>query len=185
MGGATVSHHTGNTTHAGRLLLSGGTKFIGLILAFMVGSGIVGANDIDVEAAFKGRYSPPLMSSAFAVAAALVVVYSGGSTSITLQLLCFSQGILNALTRKFPGMPVCASHVTGYATDAGAIVGSWVRANLQGAPPVNLKKPTIFIVSIVAFALGGTLAALLQEQYGVLLLAVPAAGTALAGAGLI
>lgn len=184
--GMTVSHHTGNTTHTGRLWVDGGgARFLGLILAFMVGSGIVGANDIDQEAVFKGRYSPPLMSSALAVAAGMVLAHAGGSTTIALQLLSFSQGILNAVTRKFPGMPVCGSHVTGYATDAGSILGTWARAQWAGDDPVNLKKPTIFLVSMGTFALGGFLTAHFKEQFGVTFLAVPAAGTAMAAMAMI
>lgn len=183
--GMTVSHMTGNTTHTGRTWGTTGMKFLQIIIAFMVGSGVVGAHNVDTEAWIKRRHSGPLMASAVAVASAMIVKDAMGSTKMSLLLLAFSQGILNAITRKCTAMPICVSHITGYATDAGSILGAWMKANMNKEDPPSLKKPAIFIVSMITFALGGYLSTLLVPRLGVTTLALPAAGTALAAAGFI
>lgn len=183
--GMLVSHMTGNTTHTGRTWGTSGMKFLSIILAFMIGSGVVGASNVDTEAWIKRRHSGPLMASAVAVASGMIVKDAMGSTKMSLLLLAFSQGILNAITRKCTAMPICVSHVTGYATDAGMILGGWMKASMNKEDPPSLKKPTIFIISMITFALGGYFATLLVPRLGVTTLALPAAGTALAAAGFI
>jgi len=183
--GMTVSHHTGNTTHTGRTWGTTGMKFLSIIVAFMVGSGCVGANVVDTEAWIQKRYSGPLMSSAISVAAAMFIKTATGSTKVALLLLAFSQGILNAITRKCSAMPICVSHVTGYATDAGSILGTWVKAVCNNEQPPSLKKPFIFIASMITFALGGFIATKVCPWTGVTSLAIPAAGLALAATGFI
>merc|ERR1711904_349021 len=110
--GMTVSHHTGNTTHMGRLTGVDGMKFFKLISSFMAGAAALGANPIDAEAPYAGRFSPALLGTAFAIAGAMAVMSMDGNSLVTCQLLAFSQGIMNALTRKCTSMPICTSHVT-------------------------------------------------------------------------
>eukprot|EP00929_Paragymnodinium_shiwhaense_P046557 TRINITY_DN23710_c0_g2_i2.p1 TRINITY_DN23710_c0_g2~~TRINITY_DN23710_c0_g2_i2.p1 ORF type:complete len:111 (+),score=18.82 TRINITY_DN23710_c0_g2_i2:171-503(+) len=106
-----------------------------------------------------------------------------GNSLVTCQLLAFSQGIMNALTRKCTSMPICCSHVTGYVTDAGAILGTWAASGFRGSSAPSLKKPFIFVVSIGTFALGGFATASLKDSVGLNMLLLSAAGTALSALG--
>eukprot|EP00929_Paragymnodinium_shiwhaense_P081766 TRINITY_DN42878_c0_g1_i3.p2 TRINITY_DN42878_c0_g1~~TRINITY_DN42878_c0_g1_i3.p2 ORF type:complete len:212 (+),score=24.82 TRINITY_DN42878_c0_g1_i3:156-791(+) len=182
--GMTVSHHTGNATHWGRLTGTDGMKFLRLISAFMAGSAALGASPIDAEAPYAGRVCPALLGTAFAVLGAFLVKHLDGSTMVTCQLLAFSQGIMNALTRKCTSMPICSSHVTGYVTDAGAILGTWVSASIKGAKAPSLKKPAIFLIPVCTFALGGLVTANLKEVAGLSMLLVAAFGTSLMALGM-
>eukprot|EP00929_Paragymnodinium_shiwhaense_P046559 TRINITY_DN23710_c0_g3_i1.p1 TRINITY_DN23710_c0_g3~~TRINITY_DN23710_c0_g3_i1.p1 ORF type:complete len:355 (+),score=88.27 TRINITY_DN23710_c0_g3_i1:287-1351(+) len=181
--GMTVSHHTGNSTHMGRMAGVDGTKFMRLIGSFMAGAATLGANQLDAEAPYAGRFSPALLATAFAVVGAFSLKYFDGSSLVCCQLLAFSQGIMNALTRKCASMPLCVSHVTGYVTDAGAILGTWVNATMTGRTAPSLKKPSVFIASVAAFSLGGFVTAVWKDSVGASMLLLSAAGTSLMAVG--
>ncbi|CAE7769705.1 Nek1, partial [Symbiodinium necroappetens] len=63
--GMTVSHQTGNTSHAGRLIMNGGAAFFHLMAAFAAGSFVAGYSKSDGEAVYQGRYSPNMLASTF------------------------------------------------------------------------------------------------------------------------
>eukprot|EP00929_Paragymnodinium_shiwhaense_P098449 TRINITY_DN5991_c0_g1_i1.p1 TRINITY_DN5991_c0_g1~~TRINITY_DN5991_c0_g1_i1.p1 ORF type:complete len:305 (+),score=65.44 TRINITY_DN5991_c0_g1_i1:70-984(+) len=182
--GMTVSHHTGNTTHMGRLTGVDGMKFLRVIASFMAGAGCYGANHIDSEAPYARRFCPALLASAFAVLGAFFVKYLDGDVLVTVQLLAFSQGILNALTRKFTSLPLCCSHVTGYVTDAGSMLGEWVMLQSKGrdAGPMP-REPVVFLLAIFGFAFGGFATSCLKAKVGVATLLIPAVGTAMSAVG--
>eukprot|EP00929_Paragymnodinium_shiwhaense_P081767 TRINITY_DN42878_c0_g1_i4.p2 TRINITY_DN42878_c0_g1~~TRINITY_DN42878_c0_g1_i4.p2 ORF type:complete len:126 (+),score=16.75 TRINITY_DN42878_c0_g1_i4:156-533(+) len=112
--------------------------------------------------------------------------------------LTMMSGIVNAVAFLEMGMTVShhtgnathwgrltgSSHVTGYVTDAGAILGTWVSASIKGAKAPSLKKPAIFLIPVCTFALGGLVTANLKEVAGLSMLLVAAFGTSLMALGM-
>merc|ERR1712150_132684 len=99
--GMTVAHHTGNASHAGRLWGINATIFLASMVGFVVGAGVAGFNKCDGENLYAGRYSPGLLSAAIAVAAAVVIQWTTKAPLVSVPLFAFSQGLQNAITRKF------------------------------------------------------------------------------------
>lgn len=183
--GGTVSHHTGNASHAGRLLGVDGERFAVLILAYLVGAGVAGFHKCDGEALFLGKACPVMLSSAAAVAAGALIEYVSHRALVTLPLWAFSQGMHNAVTTKFSSMPLRTTHITGNITDAGAACGLWLRAQLRGETPPPAEKTLIWVLTILAFGGGGVLAKICCHHWGVLAALPPAAVGAALGLGLI
>lgn len=167
--GMTVAHHTGNASHVGRLLGEGAFKFFQLMLAFWFGASVVGFCGSDGEAVFSSRLSPGLLSSGVAVLGGCLIRWLGEedpvAVSATLIMWSFSQGILNAITRKCSSSPVSTSHHTGNLTDLGSLLGAALHALKSGDTP-NLRRPFFFAVSIFAYGAGGYAMKLARPQYG-------------------
>eukprot|EP00929_Paragymnodinium_shiwhaense_P070680 TRINITY_DN35812_c0_g1_i2.p1 TRINITY_DN35812_c0_g1~~TRINITY_DN35812_c0_g1_i2.p1 ORF type:complete len:323 (+),score=36.87 TRINITY_DN35812_c0_g1_i2:84-1052(+) len=184
--GLTVSHHTGNTMRMGvefgDAALGYAMTFTRVVASFFAGAAMLGASFVDPEANIERRFCPALLSTAFVLLGAFFIKYMHGETMVTTELLAFSQGIMNATTRKFSSMPLSCSHVTGYVTDAGFILGSW-GGGVHGAAKPCLKQPIIFLVSIFTFALGGFTTACLDQRFGICTLLVPILGTTLSAFG--
>mmetsp|Transcript_23714 Transcript_23714/g.67817 ORF Transcript_23714/g.67817 Transcript_23714/m.67817 type:complete len:309 (-) Transcript_23714:76-1002(-) len=178
--GGTVAHHTGNASHAGRLAGSDGMRFLVLMVAYLAGAGVQGACKSDGEALYSGRFSPGLLGSALVVVAGALIHYCGGSALVALPLLSFSQGLQNAISRKCSSLPVCTTHMTGYLTDAGAGLGLCARAG--GRVPLKTK---FFLISILAFVVGGTIAKVMRDSVGVMAALAPAVVMALCAFGLV
>eukprot|EP00435_Cladocopium_sp_Y103_P067143 s59_g29.t1 len=167
--GMTVSHQSGNTSHAGRLIMAGGAKFGHLLAAFCFGSFFAGYSKADTELIYSGRYSPNLLASALAVVAGCLVHYCkehGGEgnndTSECLLLFAFSQGIMNGITRRCQTLPICTTHFTGYLTDVGTLLGWCARDGVMGE---KFLKAMLFAAGILFFGLGGVAAKELHESY--------------------
>jgi len=170
--GMTVSHQSGNTSHAGRLIMNGGAKFGHLLAAFLFGSFFAGFSKSDCEALYQGRYSPNLLASTLAVVAGCLVHYCkehGGAgndnTSECLLLFAFSQGIQNGITRRCLSLPICTTHFTGYLTDVGTGFGLWARETMDGNKQPTLLKVLLFAAGLVFFGLGGVAAKELHGPY--------------------
>jgi uncharacterized membrane protein YoaK (UPF0700 family) len=177
----TVSHHTGNASHTGRLLgMDNAMRFFALIGAFAGGASIIGYSKSDGEAIYRGRYSPGLLAAAIAVVGG-VYSHANGRTLITLAFWAMSQGMQNAITRKCSSMPVCTTHMTGYLTDFGSNLGAIARDGKGGPPP---RKPKLFALSIFAFIAGGYVAKQMLPSLGVKAALLPAAVMALVSLGL-
>eukprot|EP00929_Paragymnodinium_shiwhaense_P021942 TRINITY_DN14179_c0_g1_i1.p1 TRINITY_DN14179_c0_g1~~TRINITY_DN14179_c0_g1_i1.p1 ORF type:complete len:288 (-),score=54.13 TRINITY_DN14179_c0_g1_i1:564-1427(-) len=152
----TLSENNGKTLHSGCFVGLDGTRILALVGSFMAGAVALGANPIDAEGPYAGRFSPALLGSAFAIVGAFLVKYIGGSSFVTWQLLTFSQGILHGLKMS------CASMQVSSLTSC--IIDLWI--------PVG------------AFALGCFATSTLKEDLGMKMLLVSAAGTHLMGLGL-
>eukprot|EP00434_Breviolum_minutum_P024112 symbB.v1.2.021284.t1/scaffold1833.1/size99481/2 len=185
----TVSHQSGNTSHAGRLIMNGGAKFGHLLAAFLFGSFFAGFSKSDCEALYQGRYSPNLLASTLAVVAGCLVHYCkehGGAgndnTSECLLLFAFSQGLIkrtfpariqnftmsciqNGITRRCLSLPICTTHFTGYLTDVGTGFGLWARETMDGNKQPTLLKVLLFAAGLVFFGLGGVAAKELHGPY--------------------
>ena len=191
--GMTVSHMSGNTSHAGRLIMNGGAKFFHLMLAFCVGSFFAGFSKSDTEAVYSGRFSPNMLGSALAVVFGCFVHYckahSGtavnDASSEALLLFAFSQGIQNGVTRRCTSVPICTTHFTGYLTDVGTGLGAWARALVAGEAPPTLLKVLVFASGIFFFGLGGVAAKETHGTYGMQAALIPAAIMAAVAGGMI
>jgi len=181
----TVSHQTGNMSHTGRLLGIDSQRFAASIIGFIVGSMAAGFGRCDGDAVYNGRYSAGLLASAVAVAGAVGIQWTSGQALVTVPLFAYSQGIQNAVTRKFSSVPVCTTHFTGYATDAGSGLGAWLAALVEGEPLPTLRRPIFFLLSILTFVLGGYAAKLGTDQWGVLVCLIPAALLAVTSMGVL
>jgi len=136
---------------------------------------VVGYVQSDCEAIFAGRNSASMLSSVIALVGGTSISLLGGNAFPCLMLWSFSQGLQNCLCRKFSSMPLCSTHFTGYLTDAGANMGSMLRAKISGAEASNVKKTVLFTVCIVCFAAGGFLAKAGRDCYGLQVALIPAA----------
>jgi len=182
--GATIAHHTGNMTHWGRNWGTDSFKFGCYLFFYLLGGGVVGFIKSDAEALFAARYSPSLLSSTIAVLGGTAISMLGGKPLACLALWSFAQGLQNCLCRKFSSMPLCSTHFTGYLSDAGHGLGSWVRAKQAGESPPNMKKTALFFLCMFSFALGGFIAKVGRDSYGISVAVVPALLMAAAAKGL-
>lgn len=180
--GGTVAHHTGNASHVGRLLGSDAARFAALMVAYFAGATLAGYCKADGEALYNRRYSPGMLAAAVAVAAGGVIFNSSENAVVALSLLSFSQGIQNAICRRCGSLPVCTTHMTGYLTDAGMGTGAWL---LTGGKEPLATRPKFFLLSILAFVVGGTAAKLLLDLFGILSAVVPALAMGLIAYGLM
>jgi len=106
-----------------------------------------------------------------------------GLKSLALLLLSFSQGLQNGITSRFSGLALRTTHMTGALTDAGLILGQWVRARYHGKEPPSLRKPKLFLLCVLSFAAGGFIANLLRKVLGTSAALVPASLLALVASG--
>lgn len=183
--GMPVAHMTGNTSHTGRLIGIDSLRWGMCLLGFVFGSGVAGYNKCDGETLFAGRYSPGLLSAAIAVVGGTMIQWKYADPFLAVPLFAFSQGMQNSITRRFKGLPVCTTHITGYLTDLGRLSGNWARARWTGTvePLPSLKRPFFFFVGCFAFGLGGFIAKRCRDRWGVLAAMVPAAVMALTSLG--
>lgn len=181
----TVAHHTGNASHTGRLLGIDHERFLLAMAGFLGGAFVAGCCKCDGEMLYAGRYSAGLLSASVAVAGAVIIQYTHNSPLIAVPLLAFSQGLQNAVTRKFSSLPICTTHMTGYLTDLGSLMGAWFSAQCTGEPAPSLKRPLFFLLSIVAFSSGGFAAKLAWDEYGILAALAPAFLMAITSMGMM
>jgi len=182
----TVAHHTGNASHLGRLYGIDHERFLAAMAGFCGGAFVSGFCKCDGETLYAGNYSAGLLSASIAVAGAVAVQYTHRDPLIAVPLLAFSQGLQNAVTRKFSSLPICTTHMTGYLTDLGSLMGAWCSAFFTGdSPAPNLKRPLFFFLSIFAFVAGGFVAKQAWDGYGILAALAPAALMAVTSLGLV
>lgn len=183
--GGTVSHHTGNASHAGRLAGTDGQRFAELIVAYGVGAAVCGFRKSNGENAMIGKASPALLGSAIAVAGGAIIHWASGRSLLALPILAFSQGIHNGVTSKFSSMPYRSTHMTGTLTDAGAAIGGWLRSKVYGDAPPPAEKTFFLLASLLCFSFGGVLAKMGTDKYGSLAALPPAAVLAVMALGVL
>ena len=185
--GFVLSHQTGNTSHIGRQL-GGGTSAMLVIclISYILGAGAAGFGGCDGNAVFEARCSAGLAASAAAVGVGSVAHLVHGIPAATVAAWAFSQGLQNGTTSRFGSLPLRTTHMTGAATDAGLVIGQWMKAWASQQDPANrpsLRKPTLFLLSILGFSLGGAFAALAHKLLGVLAGVLPACTLAAVSTG--
>lgn len=194
--GVLLSHQTGNSCHIGRSVEA--SLFLKLMVAFIafgVGCMVAAWAKWDLESFLVSRRSLGLFIAGVCVFLAVMMQWAteqqeafvGSRFSALIQwhiedemtasiaLLGFSQGLQNAITSTCKAMPVRTTHITGSLTDAGMAVGVWLRAKLDSktASP-NPWKPSLLVLSMIFFFLGGFILKQLIDTIGVLSGLVPA-----------
>jgi len=118
--GATVSHHTGNSSHFARFLGVDGFFYFNLIASYVGGSAYAGfaeSKSNDSEGIFSGRRSPTLLTAAMVILVGTVSHYlNPGCRNWSAGLFAFSQGIQNTVTSRCSSLPLRTSHMTGILT---------------------------------------------------------------------
>lgn len=183
--GMTVSHHTGNASHSGRLFGIDALRFECAMTGFFAGAFVAGYNKVDGETLYAGRYSAGLMAASIAVAAAAILQWNSDVRLYSVPLFAFSQGIQNAVSRKHSALPICTTHFTGYLTDFGSLLGGYTRASLTGGAGPSIRRPSFFGLSILTFAIGGFVAKKLLDSMGIVAALVPASLMAVTAMGLV
>lgn len=144
----TISHHTGNLSIFAKGIANGKFEFVAFIVITMyfIGSIISGFLYPEKNFYFKKRYGNSIIT--------------GGIIFILLDILSLNNlkspfialwmGIQNAMFIRFRGFVVRTTHMTGYLSDAGFYLGSWLRGQKR-----DLKIFLFYITSIIVFILGG------------------------------
>lgn len=157
---------------AGLLALS----FLGLVLAFVCGAGAAGL------AIAAGERRGLRSVYALAIAAEGIIVLCLGmllgllpdiSQALLVIVLSFVMGLQNAVTSMISRSRVRTTHVSGMATDIG--IGLALLVTNPGARADTLPKLRLHSLTLVCFAAGGVLGAVLFGSIGAWLFTLCAA----------
>ncbi|NMB29320.1 MAG: DUF1275 domain-containing protein [Clostridiaceae bacterium] len=157
----TSSHHTGNLTQLAAALKNGrwtlALTYLGMIVAFFMGSTIAGMLFYQCEIGHSKRYGYFLLMSG-----TLYALMSFTLPSELLLIPCFfaalSLGIQNGILLNYHGVTTRTTHMTGYLTDAGIELGK----RLRGAQTERWKLPYLTL-HILIYVVGSVVGALTRH----------------------
>ena len=167
-----VSHLSGTATLLGADLMQGNSldafHLFGVLLSFLVGSGIAGFL-LHSSALKLGRhYDTALLIEAGLLLGALLLLFNGsGYGHFLASAAC---GLQNALATTYSGAIVRTTHVTGIFTDLGIMFGRVLRGET-----LDKRKAKLFGLIILGFILGGLAGAWLFAKLSFAALYVPSA----------
>nr|WP_267135574.1 YoaK family protein [Pseudoalteromonas sp. L21] len=167
-----VSHLSGTATLLGADLMQGNSldafHLFGVLLSFLVGSGIAGFL-LHSSALKLGRhYDTALLIEAGLLLGALWLLFNGsGYGHFLASAAC---GLQNALATTYSGAIVRTTHVTGIFTDLGIMFGRVLRGET-----LDKRKAKLFGLIILGFILGGLAGAWLFAKLSFAALYVPSA----------
>ncbi len=167
-----VSHLSGTATLLGADLMQGNSldafHLFGVLLSFLVGSGIAGFL-LHSSALKLGRhYDTALLIEAGLLLGALWLLFNGsGYGHFLASAAC---GLQNALATTYSGAIVRTTHVTGIFTDLGIMFGRVLRGET-----LDKRKAKLFGLIILGFILGGLAGAWLFTKLSFAALYVPSA----------
>lgn len=161
---------------------------LGALVSFLAGSACCAVMvNWGRRRGFESMYAAPLL-----LEAVLLVVFgvTGGHLKelhwlfvpATVNLLCFTMGLQNAIITKLSHAEIRTTHVTGMVTDIGIELGKWLYWNrMAGVPEVrpNGHKLRLLTGLVGLFFVGGVCGALGFKHAG-FLAALPLAGVLLA-----
>lgn len=165
-----VSHLSGTATLLGADLMHGNSlgalHLLGVLLSFLVGSGIAGFL-LHSSALKLGRhYDTALLIEAGLLLGALWLLFNGsGYGHFLASAAC---GLQNALATTYSGAIVRTTHVTGIFTDLGIMFGRFFRGE-----ELDKRKAKLFGLIIFGFILGGLSGAWLFAKFSFSALYVP------------
>jgi len=165
-----VSHLSGTATLLGADLMHGNIldalHLLGVLLSFLVGSGIAGFL-LHSSALKLGRhYDTALLIEAGLLLGALWLLFNGsGYGHFLASAAC---GLQNALATTYSGAIVRTTHVTGIFTDLGIMFGRFFRGE-----ELDKRKAKLFGLIIFGFILGGLSGAWLFAKFSFSALYVP------------
>jgi len=167
-----VSHLSGTATLLGADLMHGNSldalHLLGVLLSFLVGSGIAGFL-LHSSALKLGRhYDTALLIEAGLLLGALWLLFNGsGYGHFLASAAC---GLQNALATTYSGAIVRTTHVTGIFTDLGIMFGRVLRGEA-----LDKRKAKLFGLIIIGFIFGGLAGAWLFAKMTFAALYVPSA----------
>ena len=167
-----VSHLSGTATLLGADLMQGNSldalHLFGVLLSFLVGSGIAGFL-LHSSALKLGRhYDTALLIEAGLLLGALWLLFNGsGYGHFLASAAC---GLQNALATTYSGAIVRTTHVTGIFTDLGIMFGRVLRGET-----LDKRKAKLFGLIILGFILGGLAGAWLFAKLSFAALYAPSA----------
>lgn len=157
-----VSHVSGTATLAGAGLLNNSvaTNFhlLGVLLSFLAGAFIAGFLLRGTSLKLGRHYDTALFVESFLILIAIFFLSKGSFYGhFAASAAC---GLQNALATTYSGAIVRTTHLTGIFTDLGIMLGSVLRGE-----PFDKRKAVLFVLIISGFILGGTIGAVLFEQF--------------------
>lgn len=175
-----VTHLTGTTTLFGLALGDGRWReagyFLALVGAFVAGATFSGLIIRERSLVLGRRYGLALVVEALLLCAAVPLL---NAQSVWGDYLASAAcGLQNAMVSTYSGAALRTTHVSGMFTDIGIALG----AMLRGLPADRLKFK-LWAILIGAFAAGGAAGAIAFGRLGFATLYLPAAITAVTGAG--
>lgn len=185
--GVLISHQTGNTCHLSRNLeASLAVKIAAAFVAFSLGCIVAGGLQLTFESFLTSQRSLGLVLAGACVLFGTVLQWQlDYQTTSAIMLLSFSQGLQNSITTSCKAMPIRSTHMTGALTDAGMIIGHWLRAKILRTSSPNPWKPCLLLFSVAFFMVGSFIAKQLLDSIGVLTGLVPAVILLLTGGGVL
>lgn len=157
--GTPITHHTGNSSEIAISLYENVDipyRLFVLLGSFFVGSTLSGILYYDKIRTPKKRYGFSLIVGGFA----LMVTEFLDLDSCRLFLLSLLIGMQNGMFIKYKGTLIRTSHVTGYLTDAGFALGSYIRGERT-----EFWKVKFYILSILFFIIGGIVGYVVLEVF--------------------
>lgn len=162
-----VTHHTGNMSQLAVTFsnenIHGLLRTMSAIGGFFLGAFIAGLLFHQRNFTLKKRYGLVFMCCALCIAITIIPVIS---IFIKLVLLALTAGLQNGMFMSYNNAIVRSTHVTGYLTDAAFGLGMAVRGN-----KTKLHFSFFYLISVLAFLLGGILFAFIPETPAVPILA--------------
>lgn len=145
--GHSVSHHTGN---ASRLALGEGNAgiVVGIFFAYFLGALMAGYIFHQRHLSPKNRYGVVMLL----MGTGLWAFVAMGRPALTLYFMALVLGLQNGLFITYHGMLIRTTHLTGYLSDAGFAIGSFLRGEKH-----SLQRAVFYLSSIGMFILGGWL----------------------------
>lgn len=166
-----VSHLSGTSTLLGTSFLSESIQntmhLLGILLSFLVGSTIAGFLLHGSTLKLGRHYDTAL----FLESALLVITlwFLSKGSFCGHYFASAACGLQNALATTYSGAVIRTTHVTGVFTDLGIMFGECFRGE-----KLDKRKAKLFLIIISGFIFGGTLGALLYNEYQFMALLFPA-----------
>ncbi len=163
---STVSHHTGNLTRAALAIAHfdflTALHILFLPASFLTGAFISGLLFYEKNFTFSKRYGILLMGFSFVLAC--LVFFKAGNL-LTSGCICLILGIQNGMFIFFKGILIRTTHFTGYLTEAGVCLGSFIRGVPAGeSNRRELKRSLFYLISICCFILGSVFSVFLKTE---------------------
>jgi len=176
-----VGYTSGACVNAGRFLsngdMTGWWKMVLISLNFYMGGIIAGVGGSSFDDMVEGKVSYGMILSSFILVLGSIAKRNFSRPILACQLLALSQGLTNAITRKFSAAPISATHTAGGMTDAAMTIGNAIKAGQFSAGP-GYRKAILNMVCNFGMMLGGFLSIGGYKRYGALVWYQCAAGLA-------
>lgn len=166
--GISITHYTGNISHAAVALGSGQLLVLGKLLAYIIifftGSVIAGFLFHRHEADLSKNHG--LLPILFGIS--LLAIYKGfNSKEATLCILALGMGIQNGTCIRMNNVLVRTTHMTGYITDAAYSLVAVLKGNVE-----QVWKLRFFLISILVYFTGGLISFIAVNKIGNLTIVV-------------